>query len=377
MCSKGLKGVHEDLVAKMLTENKIEKRKKAILTLSNTKGVGYFSIRRLYSLYKNLEEIIHYNIDDLSVAFRKAGVKYADRLVKEYYFHKDEIIEKVERQYFDLISKRKVNFILEDETLFPESLKTIPDRPFWLFVEGNVDVLNFNKNAAVVGTRHPTQKGIKITEELTKYLVEKKFIIVSGLAQGIDETAHNVTNELGGKGIAILGCGINLAFPGKTYKVRKALLANGGAIISEFMLNDSYSKRSFYWRNRIQSGLSNVIFPIQGSLKSGTAHTVNFAIAQKKKIIGIYLNEIEPVPQNQLLSYLKSNKYPVINLSTDLEKVINLIFEDRIGTIESTQMELFKIEKAREEVPQETGIEKKKIKQIVEKIINFVKRLFQ
>jgi len=338
-----------DLDTELLAKDNIEKRKKAILALSNTKGIGYYTVRHLYSLYKNLEDVINYDIDGLINLFRKAKIKYGERLAKEYFFHRNELNEKAEKQYSDLI-KRKLFFITEDESLFPESLKKIPEKPFWLFMEGNVDVLDFNSKAAVVGTRHPTDEGIRITKELTRYLVEKKYVIVSGLAQGIDETAHNVTNELGGKGIAILGCGINLAFPSKTYRIRKALIANGGAIISEYMLNDSYSKRSFYWRNRIQSGLSNVIFPIQGSIKSGTAHTVNFAISQKKKIIGVYSNKIVPILQNELLSYLKSKKYPVIDISTNLEILYQIMCDKRISIKDSVQIELFKAEKEEEKL---------------------------
>ena len=357
----------------MLTEDKIERRKKAILALSSTKGIGYYTIRRLYTFNNNLGEIIHYDIDGLLDVFKKAKIKYGERLAKEYFFHREELNEKADRQYFDLI-ERRIFFILEDESIFPDSLRTIPDKPFWLFVEGNVDVLNLNSKAAVVGTRHPTEEGIKTTEELTRYLVGKKFVIVSGLAQGIDETAHNVTNELSGKGIAILGCGLNLAFPGKTYRIRKALIANGGAIISEYMLNDSYSKRSFYWRNRIQSGLSNVVFPIQGIMKSGTAHTVNFAIAQKKKIIGVYSHEIAPVLQNELLSYLKSKEYPVVDISTGIEKVSQIICEDRVSIKESIQMGLFEVEKEKDKVPQMTGTEKGKVKK---KVINIIKKIFK
>lgn len=328
-------------------ENNLIARKKTILALSQAKGIGYFTIRKLYSVFPNLEILESYRLDDLIALFNKANIKYAERLVHSFFDNKHELFDKVDIIYSELFKKRKISFIVDSEPIFPKSLQKIPDKPFWLFVEGNLDILNNAKNVAVVGTRYPTYKGIKIAEQLTALLVKNNYLIVSGLAEGIDEATHRVTNQLKGKGIAILGCGINFGFPSKTFKLREELVANGGAIITEYMINDFYSRQKFVWRDRLQSGLSKGIFPIQGTLKSGTTHTIKFAEQQKKKIIGIFLNKIEHIPQNELFIYLKKIGCPIYDIDVDKEKILKEI--ESVGETKSMlpmeERDLFSIKK--------------------------------
>jgi len=344
----------------MESKDRIVSRKKAIIALSQTKGIGYYSIRQLYLAQKNLEDLRDLKFNELLFLFKKAKIKYADSLANDFFINKEKLFEKAESVYFNLINKRKISFILEDEHLFPQSLKIIPDNPFWLFAEGNPEILNSDKIVAVVGTRHPTPKGIRIAQELTEHLVKKDYIIVSGLALGIDEAAHSETNKLKGQGIAVLGVGINLPFPAKTYRIRKDLVSNLGVVVSEYMINDSYSKRSFFWRNRIQSGLSKVIFPIQGSLNSGTTHTIKFAETQKKKIIGVYLNEIEDELQNEIFGYLNKRGCPIYDINSELNEIISAIKSEKEEINLFEQIQLFDFEKEMKEEEAKKDVKRKK-----------------
>jgi predicted Rossmann fold nucleotide-binding protein DprA/Smf involved in DNA uptake len=155
------------------------------------------------------------------------------------------------------------------------------------------------------------------------------------------------------------------------------LIENGGAAISEYMLNDSYSKSSFFWRNRLQSGLANVVFPIQGRLRSGTTHTVDFALVQKKKVIGVYFNEIEQIPQNEMFSHLKANNCPVIDISTNMERINSIILGNHKIEVTPSQMELFGNNEPREALIQEPGAKRKRVGLNIEKIVVLIKRLFK
>ena len=330
--------------------NKLELRKKTILALSRAKGIGYYTIRKLYHTHRTLEDLREYTLADLFDLFSKARIKYSERLAHSFFENKEKLFEKAEIEYDNLDSKKKIFFILESESIFPRSLRDIPDKPFWLFAEGSLEVLNSENKIAVVGTRHPTNKGIEIAEQLTKYLVEKGCIIVSGLAEGIDEAAHRVTNQFKGKGIGVLGCGINLAFPARTIKIRNGLVSNGGTVISEYMINDFYSKRSFVWRNRLQSGLSKVVFPIQGTLSSGTVYTIKFAEQQKRKVIGVFKEDIEKVSQNELFEYLAKKGHSIYDLTSDLDKIL-IATEKPCEEIKAVrQQELFEIKKPEKKV---------------------------
>ena len=96
-------------------------------------------------------------------------------------------------------------------------------------------------------------------------------------------------------------------------------------------------------------------------------------MGKRKKIIGVYFNEITPILQNELLSYLKSKKYAVIDISTNLEEIAHVLSKERIDIKDSIQMQLFEVERA-EEKAQKTEVKTKKL--ITGRIISFVKRLF-
>lgn len=306
-----------------IESQKYENRKRAILALSQAKGIGYHTIKKIYGVKKDIEEVIEYSFNDLIALFERAKVRYSENLAHSFYDSKQKALDRADEIIKYLFVKQRIQFILDDEQSFPESLKKIPLRPLWLFVEGDVSLLKKEKMAAVVGTRHPTPKGIRIAEELTQFLVENEFVIVSGLAEGIDAAAHEKTNQMKGKGVAVLGCGINLGFPARTFGIRKALVANGGAVISEYMVNDSYSKEKFVLRDRLQSGLANVVFPIQGTLKSGTVHTIKFSEQQNKRVVGVFLDNIENIPQNELFEYLRDKKHSIFDLKLDKEKILS------------------------------------------------------
>lgn len=291
-----------------------------LLALSQVKGMGYFSIRKLYENIKPFEIFIDCHQDTLKKLFIRYKIKNGEELADVYVSRRKQLISNAEKLLSNL-NNRNINLILEDDIDFPRLLKLIPDRPYWLFVEGSVKILNRERCIAIIGSRKPTEKGIDIAYQITKYLVLNRFIIVSGLAEGIDESAHQATLDSDGYGIGILGHGINITFPTKTGNLKNELGKRYGAVITEFFPNEHYNKRTFVWRDRLQSGLCEVVIPVQGTLDSGTFHTIRYAEQQHKKIIGVYKNKIEDIPQNDIVKYLKE-KYQVYNITRSLHKLI-------------------------------------------------------
>lgn len=292
-----------------------------LLSLSLLKGLGYFSIRKIYERVKPLEVFLNISNHELSDMFHNLKIKNANELAKLYTETREKLIANSEILLNNL-TQRNIKFILDDDVDFPRLLLKIPDRPYWLFVEGSVRLLSRERCVAVVGSRNPTEKGMHTAYAISKQLVHHKFIIVSGLAEGIDEVAHYAVLDYQGFGIGVLGHGVNYIFPAKTANIRRALSQKFGAIITEFFPNDPYSKRSFVWRDRLQSGLSEVIIPVQGTMTSGTFHTIRYAEQQKRKIIGVYKPKLELVPQNEILAYIKKQNYPIYNISRSMKKLI-------------------------------------------------------
>lgn len=170
--------------------------------------------------------------------------------------------------------------LLNDD--YPDKLKNIYKPPFVLFYRGDISLVK-EKAMAVIGSRKNSQYGKKITEELTTQLVEKKYSIVSGLAEGIDSIAHRTCLNNKGKTIAVLGNGLNVIYPESNKELQKEIELNG-LVISEYPNNVKSNKENFPIRNRIVAGLSDAIVVSEAKRKSGTMITVARALEMGKEI---------------------------------------------------------------------------------------------
>lgn len=173
------------------------------------------------------------------------------------------------------------------EIKLPPLLKEIPDPPKRLYLLGNEEILHAEKIIAIVGTRQITDYGKEITTELTKGLVRAGYIIVSGLALGIDGVAHEIAIDSGGKTVAVLGAGVDIIYPPIHRDLYNSILASGGAIISEVAPGRTVSRAMFPARNRIMSGLSRAVLVTQASIRSGSLITARQALDQGRDVFAV------------------------------------------------------------------------------------------
>lgn len=176
----------------------------------------------------------------------------------------------------------KIMTILDED--FPMKLKIIPNNPVIIFYKGNKSCIIENKSVAIIGTRYPTLESEKITRDLAKILSSKNYIIVSGLAYGIDYNAHMSTVQNHNKTLAVLPSGISNVYPVVHKLLCDEILYNNGCIISEYFPLEKPYKNHFVERDRLQSALSLGVIVVECETKSGTMHTVNFAKEQNKII---------------------------------------------------------------------------------------------
>ena len=179
-----------------------------------------------------------------------------------------------------------MKIIKKDDKAYPQKLLEIKDSPDQLYVEGNIDLLN-NKSVAIVGSRLATEYGKSCAKLFANELSKQGFTIISGLAVGIDATAHIFSMEEQGKTIAVLGSGFNKIFPKENLYLYKKILENNGCIISEYEPNTEKSKENFPKRNRIISGLSMGVLLVEARYGSGGAITAKLAIKQNKDLFCI------------------------------------------------------------------------------------------
>jgi DNA protecting protein DprA len=187
----------------------------------------------------------------------------------------------------ELEKLRNQNVAIIGWAQLPDRLADLPDGPRWLFVEGDTEALRSRPAVAVVGTRKASREGRQAVRTLARLIAGYPFVLISGLAEGIDEEAHRTSLRFGVRNIAFLGHGITTVFPTGTADVRSEIVALGGAVATEYLPNERYGKQSFVARNRLQAALADVVIPVEAAAKSGTAHTVRFARRYRRPVLGV------------------------------------------------------------------------------------------
>ncbi|MBR5046012.1 DNA-processing protein DprA [Candidatus Saccharibacteria bacterium] len=199
----------------------------------------------------------------------------------------------------------KINQIAPQEADFTEVLSSIAVKPKTLYFYGKLPqnmVKNgkqmHSKTVAIVGSRHNTKYGEEIAYKLAYELGKKGVVVISGLAYGIDSIGHRGCLDAGGTTVAVLGTPIDQIYPKEHRGLAKEIIETGGAIISEYAPGaEVFPKTSFLERNRIISGLSDIVVVVEAAEKSGSLNTATHALAQGKTIFAVPGNVTSPYSQ--------------------------------------------------------------------------------
>ena len=208
------------------------------------------------------------SMDKLTIAF---GVKYLLASIFAMY------------QYDILIGVSMLHKTLGfGEPGYPKLLSEITDAPVRIHVRG--DLKSGKPLIAIVGTRKATDEGQKVTRAFAKGLCEKGFGIISGLALGIDASAHRGALGAGGYTIAVLGNAIDAIYPPGNKGLAESIIGSGGAVISEYGPGENIEKNNFIQRNRIVSALSIAVLVIEAPVHSGALVTARLGGEQGKDV---------------------------------------------------------------------------------------------
>jgi DNA processing protein len=169
---------------------------------------------------------------------------------------------------------------------YPERLREIYDPPAVLWIRGDVRLLA-RPGIAVVGTRHPTPYGAGMAELLSRDLANRRLVILSGMARGVDTAAHKGAIDAGGKTVAVWGTGIDVIYPKENKKLAESIVATGGTIVSEYPLGTFPAPQNFPIRNRILSGMSVGVLVIEAAEHSGTRITARLAMEQNRDVYAV------------------------------------------------------------------------------------------
>ena len=191
----------------------------------------------------------------------------------------------------------KINQITPLEAKYTEVLGTIAVMPKMLYYYGKIPQKR-TKTVAIVGSRHSTRYGEEVAYRLGYTLAKHGVIVISGLAYGIDSIGHQAALDAGGTTIAVLGTPINEIYPRNHRKLATEIIETGGAIISEYAPGAKvYPKTSFLERNRIISGLSDIVVVVEAAERSGSLNTATHALEQGKEVFAVPGNITNPYSQ--------------------------------------------------------------------------------
>ncbi|MFA7255255.1 MAG: DNA-processing protein DprA [Candidatus Omnitrophota bacterium] len=195
----------------------------------------------------------------------------------------------------ELCAQKGIGFLLYSDSDYPAILKEIADPPLLLYKKGAL--LENDRNAiAIVGTRHPSFYGRMQAKKFSQELAARGLTIVSGLARGIDQVAHDGALCVSyGRTIAVMGCGLDVIYP-KEHEILFQRISERGAVLSEYPLGTPPLPENFPRRNRILSGLSYATFVVEAHSRSGSLITAHQAVEQGREVFAL------PGPVDQLTS---------------------------------------------------------------------------
>lgn len=261
----------------------------------------------LVNTYNNTEEIFKLTLDTNNI---NANIKK----VLNNSFNLELINEL--RNKMQILS---INAVTYNEELYPKKLKFLEDAPYTLFYKGNIAKLNEHKNISIIGSRKCTRYGIDVTSTIVKELSNHNINVISGMARGIDTAAHKAVISNSGYTCAVLGCGVDIIYPRENKYIYNEI-QNSGCVISEFIPGTPPYAYNFPIRNRIISGLSDLVIIVEADIKSGSLITANLALEQGNDVMAVpgSLFSAQSKGTNKLI---KDGAYPL----TSVEDIFNLI----------------------------------------------------
>ena len=240
-------------------------------------GIGDVILRELVGVFKDPREVFEAPKRRL-IEVEGVGDKVAGNI--KGFNHWDEVAREIER-----CQRLGVNLTVLSDPDYPPNLKEIYNPPPVIYGRGSVT--EDDKYAiGIVGARTPDKYGRLVAEKLAEELALMGITVVSGMARGIDSTAHRGALRVGGRTLAVMGSGIDVVYPPENRKLFREISENG-ACLSEFPLGIGPDAANFPKRNRIISGLSLGVVVIQASSKSGALITASYALEQNREIFSV------------------------------------------------------------------------------------------
>ena len=192
-----------------------------------------------------------------------------------------DILKRAEQEV-DFIERNGIHPLFYQDSDYPRRLLQCADSPMMLYYKGIAN-LNAMRVVAIVGTRNITDYGKENCQQLVSDLVDEQVLVVSGLAYGVDTTAHRSAVKVGLPTVGVLGNGLQQVYPAANKKLAMEMLANGG-LLTECMSGTQPDRENFPRRNRIIAGMADAVIVIESALKGGSLITADLANSYNRDV---------------------------------------------------------------------------------------------
>jgi DNA processing protein len=222
------------------------------------------------------------------ISFKKIMAKYhdVDKALSELSQKRELFSRSMATKEVMTAEIKGIKIITIADDLYPYNLKQIEDCPPVLYALGDISLLQNDNALAVVGSRSASFAATKITKKISSEVSKNNITIVSGMARGVDASAHEGALEVCGKTIAVLGTGVDVVYPKENQKLYNCLIKQG-LVLSEYPLGTTPQASNFPRRNRIVSGLSKGVLVVEAGIQSGSLITAHQALEQGRDVYAI------------------------------------------------------------------------------------------
>lgn len=316
------------------TETDKKKQREYLFALASVEGVGPVRINRLLTRFGNVERVFDAELVEIAQL-----PQFNPTLALRILTVRKRLTEL--RQKLDELADQNIIVLFPEDNEYPPLLKTIPDAPTVLCRVGKLSEVS-DKCVAIVGTKRPSAESINVTLELSMRLVEAGFTVVSGLANGIDTTAHSGALEVNGTTIAVLSTDLSSVYPVENAALAEKICETG-CLFSEHPFKVSPTPANLVLRNRIISGLSTATVVVETSKEGGAMHTARYAQRQDRPVLACQWDAdyrqsdgTRQLINKGAISFLPNQLDTVIDMLTNPERLENR----SVGT-SAEQMALF------------------------------------
>jgi len=300
------------------------------IALSLIPKVGPLLVRRLVAYTGSVEAVFR---EKKRILEKVPGIG----VVKASQIETEKLLKEAENEV-EYIRESGITALFYLDKEYPLRLRECEDAPVILYIKGEVD-LNASKILSIVGTRNASDYGRSCTEELIDFLAERypDLIVVSGLAYGIDITAHKAALKYKLNTIAALGHGFEFMYPSLHASIAKKILEQG-ALITEFRSDCKPEPGNFISRNRIIAGLADATIVVESAEKGGALITADLANSYNREVFAFPGRGIDTYSRG-CNNLIKNNKAALIECGADVELAMGW-YQDKKRP-DSVQKELF------------------------------------